>query len=212
MNATTTTPTRQRGRPARRIAAAPEAAALKLRSMVYMTAAPYYSDGADVEAMHVRWREHLELTAEQIEGRATQAAAHLAEVESALSDIAARKAKAAARMEECRQAAEAHPTATTKSRTADADFSLDALAVAKARTDVAREMLPAVSAAHYALSNELRDAEKAHNDARRALRDLEAARAWQALQSALAPVQAAISEWLEATGDAAVFIGAPAAR
>lgn len=206
---TSTTPARPRGRPARQIApaAGPEAAALTLRSVIYMSAAPYYSDGADVETAHIRWRDHLELTAAQIEDRAAAARSHLAEVESALADIDARKSKAAARLDECRAAAEADPTAT-ESQKVDADFSLDDLAVTKARTDMARELMPAVSAAHYALSNEYRDVEKARSDAKREMRNLEAAQAWQALQSALFPAQAAIAEWLETTGDAALFIGA----
>ena len=210
---TSTTPARPRGRPARSIApaAAPEAAAPNMRSAVYLTTAPYYSDGADVETAHIRWREGLALSPVQIEDRMTDARARMAEVEASLAEIGARKAKAAARVEDCRQAAEADPT-DTESQKADADFSLDDLAVAKARTDIAREMLPALSAAHYALCNEQRDMEKAHTDSRRALRDLEAAQAWQALQSALAPAHAAIADWLAATGDAALFIEVPAPR
>lgn len=209
MQASTTT--RPRGRPARTIA---PAAALNMRSAVYMTSEPYYSDGAPVETARVRWREDLELSSDQIETRMADARARLVEVETTLADIDARKAKAAARLEECRVAAEADPVAI-ESRKADAAVglcSLDDLAVAKVRTDIARELLPAVSAAHYALANEYRDMEKAHTDARRALRNLEAAQAWQTLQSALAPAHAAMAAWLEVTGDTALFIGAPDPR
>lgn len=213
---TTSTTPAKRGRPARTgaPAATPEAAALNVRSMVYMTAAPYYSDGADVETARIRWREGLGLSSGQIDDRMSDARARLVEVESTLAEIGARKAKAAARVEECRQAAEADPVGI-ESRKADAAAglcSLDDLAVAKARMDMARELLPVVSAAHYTLSNEYRDMEKAHTDARRAIRNLEAAQAWQTLQAALAPAHAAISEWLETTGDAALFIEVPDAR
>ncbi len=203
----TPTPARPRGRPSRAAAAAP----IKMRSAVYMTAAPYYSDGADVETAHIRWREYLDLPATEIAARKSQAAAHLVDVEIVLLDIGARKDKAAARVEEYRQAAEAD-TAASESRQPDADVSLDDLAVAKARKDIARDMLPKVSSAHYALALEFRDQEAALADARRELQKLAAAQAWAELQLALAPAQAAITEWLRASGDVAVFIGAPAER
>lgn len=202
----TPTPARPRGRPSRAAAAAP----IKMRSAVYMTAAPYYSDGADVETAHIRWREYLDLPAAEIAARKSQAAAHLVDVEAALADTSVRREKAAARMEEYRKAAEAADTAASESRQPDADVSLDDLAVAKARKDIAREMLPKVSAAHHALAQEYRDKEAAFVDARRELQKLDAAQAWAELQLALAPAQAAIAEWLRATGDVALFIGAPA--
>ncbi|MFZ3124631.1 MAG: hypothetical protein WA129_05860 [Acidovorax sp.] len=175
-----------------------------------MTSAPYYSDGADVETARIRWREYLDLPAAEIAARMAQAAAHLVDVEAALADIGARKDKAAARVEEYRQAAEAADTAASESRQPDADVSLDDLAIAKARKEIAREMLPKASAAHYALAQQYRDQEAAFVDASREVQKLAAAQAWAELQSALAPAQAAIAEWLRATGDVAVLVGAPA--
>ncbi len=128
-----------------------------------------------------------------------------------MADIEAREKQAAARMDECRTIAGTDPAAleSLKADVVAGRSTLEELAIAKARADVAREVLQAVGAAHRDITAELRDAEKVLNSARRELGNLRAVEAWQALQSALLPVQGAIADWLKLTGDDALYIGAP---
>lgn len=211
-NTTTSTPARRRGRPARATTPDPVAAtadqSLRARSAIYASETPVWADGADAAHMRVRWRGDLDLTADQIAARTAETTAYIAELDASVADITKREAQAAARVAEYEAAAAADVDAL-KTEVAAGRCSLDDLAVAKARADMAGELLPVSRTAHRNLAAELRDMQGAARDARRELRDLEAVDTWQALQDALVPAHAAIAAWFQLTGDAAIYIGAP---
>ncbi|MBS0467260.1 MAG: hypothetical protein JSS31_14660 [Proteobacteria bacterium] len=179
--------------------------------MRHIQTQPGYAADADIDEARISWRTGLGKTATQVTADKAGVTARLAEIDAALAEISPHLAAAEKRAAE---AAAIENTADETQERMRADLaagrcSLDDLAHARARVDVAREVWPALRAVVRDLSTQVRDLESSQRRAHGELRALEAVAAWETLQAALAPAHAAIAAWFELTQDAAILIGGP---
>ena len=221
MQASTPTPTRPRGRTARTVrviaeaaptaAPAPEAAALNARSARYFNTESVWAGSGDIDAVRIKWREYLSEPAARVTAYMAQATARLAELEAELAALAPQLSAAQERLSTADELDSAGDERIEgmKAAAAAGKITLDELVHARTRLELAREMLPALRAAHRELATKQRDLESSRNDARSELRGLDAAQAWQGVQLALAPARAALAAWFELTHDEALVIAAP---
>lgn len=174
--------------------------------MLHLETRPIYADSADVAEARISWRQMPLATADR--GVLT---ARLSELDTAIAEVSKQAQETRKRHTEL---AEVVSTGETKTETLKLDAiagrcSIDDVVSAKARIDVAREILPTLSATVAELQTQERDHQAAHSRTYRELRDLEAMVTWHDLQAALIPAQAAIAAWFATTGDSGLLINNP---